>query len=128
MKNSPPTLSGRIRSVGYALNGIRILIISQHNAWIHLLAAIIVVLAGFYFHLARAEWLWIILAIIWVWAAEALNTALELLTDLISPDIHPLAGKVKDVAAGAVLITAIGSVLVGLLIFGPHVFALAQSR
>ena len=74
--------------------------------------------------LSNAEWCWIILAIISVWTAEALNTAFEFLTDVASPEFHPLAGKAKDVAAGAVLITAIGSVLIGLLIFGPYALAL----
>ena len=120
MNNSPFTFSGRLRSIRCALNGIRTLIATQHNAWIHLAATAIVILAGFYFHLARTEWLWIILAITSVWAAEAFNTAIEYLTDLASPEIHPLAGKAKDVAAGAVLITAMGAAVIGLLIFGPH--------
>lgn len=62
----------------------------------------------------------IVLAIISVWTAEGLNTAIELLIDVASPDFHPIAGKAKDVAAGAVLITAIGSVIIGILIFGPY--------
>jgi diacylglycerol kinase (ATP) len=82
-----------------------------------------VVAVGLYFHLTRFEWCWIILAIISVWTAEALNTAFEFLTDVASPAFHPLAEKAKDVAAGAVLITAIGSVLIGVLIFGPHLLA-----
>lgn len=98
------------------------MICSQHNAWIHSAATIAVVSAGFYFHLTRFEWCWIILAIISVWTAETLNTAFEFLTDVASPSFHPLAEKAKDVAAGAVLITAIGSVLIGLLIFGPHLW------
>jgi len=93
---------------------------SQHNAWIHAAATIAVVAAGFYIHLSRAEWCWIILTIVSVWTAEALNTAFEFLTDVASPEFHPLAEKAKDVAAGAVLITAIGSVLIGIVVFGPH--------
>ena len=97
---------------------------SQRNAWIHVFATVVVVAAGFCFGLAQSEWCWIILAIVAVWTAEALNTAFEFLTDVASPDFHPLAGKAKDVAAGAVLITAIGAVVIGLIIFGPHVFAM----
>jgi diacylglycerol kinase (ATP) len=93
---------------------------SQHNAWIHAAATIAVAAAGFYIHLSRAEWCWIILTIVSVWTAEALNTAFEFLTDVASPEFHPLAEKAKDVAAGAVLITAIGSVLIGIVVFGPH--------
>jgi diacylglycerol kinase len=115
------TFTGRIRSLKCAFNGIRVMIASQHNAWIHGAATIVVMAVGFYFHLAKAEWCWIILAIVSVWTAEALNTAFEFLTDVASPAFHPLAEKAKDVAAGAVLITAIGSVLIGLLIFVPHV-------
>ena len=99
------------------------MIASQHNAWIHAAATIVVVAAGFYFHLTRSDWCWIILAMISVWTAEALNTAFEFLTDVASPAFHPLAAKAKDVAAGAVLISAIGSVFLGIIIFGPHVLA-----
>jgi diacylglycerol kinase len=114
------TFTGRIRSLKCAFQGIRVMIASQHNAWIHSAATLIVLVAGFYFHLTKAEWCWIILAIISVWTAEALNTAFEFLTDVASPAFHPLAEKAKDVAAGAVLLTAIGSVLLGILILGPH--------
>jgi diacylglycerol kinase (ATP) len=100
------------------------MISSQHNAWIHAAATVIVIATGLCCRLTKPEWCWIILAIISVWTAEALNTAFEFLTDVASPEFHPLAGKAKDVAAGAVLITAIGSVLIGLLIFGPYALAL----
>lgn len=99
------------------------MISSQHNAWIHAFATVVVVLTGLYLRLTKAEWCWIILAIISVWTAEALNTAFEFLTDVASPEFHPLAEKAKDVAAGAVLIAAIGSVFIGLIILGPHALA-----
>ena len=76
------------------------------------------------FGLTQADWCWIVLAIISVWTAEALNTAFEFLTDVASPEFHPLAAKAKDVAAGAVLIAAMGSVVIGLLVLGPYVLAL----
>jgi diacylglycerol kinase (ATP) len=117
------TFTGRVRSLKCAFKGIWVMISSQHNAWIHAAATIVVVAAGFYFYLNRFEWSCVILAIISVWTAEALNTAFEFLTDVASPAFHPLAEKAKDVAAGAVLITAIGSVLIGMLIFGPHLLA-----
>jgi len=103
------------------------MISSQHNAWIHAIATVVVVIISICFGLTRTEWCWIILAIISVWTAEALNTAFEFLTDVASPGIHPLAEKAKDVAAGAVLIAAIGSALIGLLVFGPYVLALVNS-
>ncbi|HUE81955.1 MAG TPA: diacylglycerol kinase family protein [Pyrinomonadaceae bacterium] len=111
-----------MRSVKCALVGIRVMITSQHNAWIHAAATLVVVL-GFLFGLTQAEWCWIGLAIISVWTAEALNTAFEFLTDVASPEFHLLAAKAKDVAAGAVLIAALGSVVIGVLILGPYASA-----
>ncbi|MCP9495226.1 MAG: diacylglycerol kinase family protein [Pyrinomonadaceae bacterium MAG19_C2-C3] len=116
------TFTGRVRSMRYAFNGIRIMLASQHNAWLHAAASLLVLCVGLFFRLSAAEWCWIILAVISVWTAEALNTAFEFLTDVASPNFHPLAAKAKDVAAGAVLITAIGSVLIGLMIFSPHIY------
>jgi len=115
------TFTGRLRSVRYALRGIRIMVASQHNAWIHAGATVGVAIVGLLLHLSAAEWCWIVLAIVSVWTAEALNTAFEFLTDVASPTFHPVAGKAKDVAAGAVLLSAIGSVIIGLLVLGPHV-------
>jgi diacylglycerol kinase len=120
MNNSQINFKARVRSFKYAFNGIWILISSQPNAWIHALATIAVIVSGVYFKLNESEWCLIIIAAISVWVAEAFNTALEFLTDVASPDFHPLAGKAKDVAAGAVLIAAIGSALLGLIIFVPH--------
>ena len=122
---TPPTaltFTGRLRSIRYALRGIAVMIRSQHNAWIHALATALVVIGGLVVRLSTAEWCWIVLAVMAVWTAEALNTAFEFLTDVASPSFHPLAGKAKDVAAGAVLISAIGSVLIGVLVFGPHLW------
>jgi len=121
------TFTGRIRSFRCAFKGIGVMISSQHNAWIHAAATIIVIVVSFYLHLAAAEWCWIILAIISVWTAEALNTV-EFLTDVASPEFHPLAEKAKDVAAGAVLISAIGSVLIGMAILSPYVLRLLSMR
>ena len=80
-----------------------------------------VIVLGFVLRISGADWCWVVLAIMAVWTAEALNTAVEFLTDVASPTYHPIAGKAKDVAAGAVLIAAIGSVVIGLLVFGPYV-------
>lgn len=93
---------------------------SQHNAWLHTLATVLVIGAGLFLQITRFEWNWLILAIMTVWSAEALNTAFEFLADATTPDYHPLIGKAKDVAAGAVLIAAIGSAIIGLLIFCPY--------
>jgi diacylglycerol kinase len=127
MNNNPQlTFTGRIRSIRCACAGVRVMIESQHNAWIHAVVTAAVVAAGLHFGLTCAEWCWIILAAISVWTAEALNTAFEFLTDVASPEFHPLAAKAKDVAAGAVLITAAGAVLIGLLVLGPYALALVK--
>jgi diacylglycerol kinase (ATP) len=122
--SSPFEFSGRIRSFKYAFRGISYLLRSQHNAWIHALATLAVLSAGLYFNLRAAEWCWIVLAITAVWTAEALNTAFELLADAITQEYHPLIGRAKDVAAGAVLLTAIGASIIGLIIFWPRLCTL----
>jgi len=76
---------------------------------------------GVSWRIPRQEWNWIILAIMAVWSAEAMNTAFEFLADATTPAFHPLVGKAKDVAAGAVLIAALGSLAIGVVVFGPHV-------
>lgn len=117
-------LQGRIRSFGYAFKGIKTLVQSQPNARIHLLATLLVLGLGLYLELSTGEWAILSLAMGGVWAAEALNTAVEFLTDLVSPDPHPLAGKAKDVAAAGVLLMAIAAAVTGLLIFVPRLLLL----
>lgn len=123
-EDRPFQFTGRVRSFGYAIAGIFRMLRCQHNAWLHLGVTGGVVGAGFFFGLTAGEWCWIILAIAIVWTAEALNTAFELLADAASPTFHPLVRDAKDVAAGAVLITAVGAAIIGLIIFWPHVAAL----
>ena len=115
------TFSGRLRSFGHAIRGIGLMLSSQHNAWIHAAATLIVIAAGIILGIKPGEWCWIVVAIILVWAAEALNTAFEFLCDVASPEFHPLVMKAKDVSAGAVLITAIGAVIIGWIILGPYI-------
>lgn len=114
------SLSSRAGSFKHAINGIGLMLRSQHNAWIHAMATIGVVVFGLLFGVTRSQWCWLVLAIMAVWSAEALNTALEFLADFASPEFHPLVKKAKDVAAGAVLISAIGSVIIGLFVMGPY--------
>ncbi len=111
----------RLQSFRYAFRGLRYGFHNQVNIWIHLLMAILVALCGFYFSITNGEWIAILLCIGCVISAELFNTALEYLVDLVSPDYHPLAGKVKDIAAGAVLIISIIAAAVGLLIFIPRI-------
>ncbi|MEZ4904023.1 MAG: diacylglycerol kinase family protein [Spirosomataceae bacterium] len=107
-----------LRSFGYAIDGLRALFRSENNARFHLVAAIIVVLMSIWFRLNTTEWVFIVLAIGNVWAAEAFNTALEKLCDLVSPAYHPQVKAIKDLAAAGVLLIAIVAVVVGVIIFG----------
>ena len=93
----------------------------QHNAWIHAAATLVVLAAAFLLRISAADWCWIILAISMVWTAEALNTAFEFLADAASPEFHPLVRDAKDVAAGAVLLTAIAAAVIGVIIFWSYV-------
>lgn len=113
-------LKKRIQSFGYAFTGIATLISTQANARIHLLATVVVVSAGLWLGLERGDWAALLLAMGMVWMAEALNTAVEFLTDLVSPDPHPLAGKAKDVAAAGVLLAAMFAVGVAAVVFWPY--------
>ena len=87
------------------------------------MATALVVIAGYGCALSRTEWCLIALAAAAVWTAEALNTALEFLADAAVAEFHPIVGRAKDVAAGGVLLSALGAAIVGVLVFGPHLFA-----
>jgi len=113
-------LKKTLNSFKFAFQGIDDLFRTQLNSRLHLLVSVIVIAAGFYFSIDRMEWVSIVLCITMVISLEALNTALEYLTNLVSPDYHPLAGRAKDAAAGAVLIAGLGAAIVGLLIFLPR--------
>lgn len=114
------SLIARAKSANHAFRGIGIMIRSQHNAWVHIAIAILVIVLGFFFSITFAEWMMLIFAITIVIAAEAFNTALEIDIDLTSPTPHPFARDTKDVAAGAVLISVLGAVIIGLSIFVPY--------
>ena len=114
------SLSARVRSFYHAFSGIAVLIHTQTNARIHLLATIIVVSMGLYFNLTKIEWCVIVLAITLVWSFEAMNTALEFLCDVTTHEYHPLVKHCKDTAAAAVLIAALGALTLGVMIFYPH--------
>lgn len=114
-------LTGRLRSFGHAFRGLGLLLQTQRNARIHAVASVLVVAAGAVLRISPIEWTLIVLAMLCVWATEAVNTSIEFLVDLASPELHPLAAKAKDLAAGAVLVAAIGAAIVGALVFVPHV-------
>jgi len=99
---------------------------SQQNAWIHTAATVLVICAGICFRATTAEWCWLVLAVMAVWSAEALNTAFEFLADVASPEFHPLVQHAKDVAAGAVLISAAGAAIIGMIVFWPYVMKMTE--
>ena len=105
------------------MEGIRFALHTQHNARIHAVISVVVLLAAGLFGLSRLEWIMILVVIGLVWVAEIFNTALEELVDLVSPEQNLNAKVIKDLSAAAVLVSAILSVLVGVLIFGPRIWA-----
>ncbi len=117
----------RKQSVGFALNGLKVFFKTQHNAWIHLTTAILVLIAGFILELTVTEWCLVGFAIGFVMVTEIINTAIEFLTDIVSPGYHEKAGEVKDIAAGAVLLASITAVVIGLVVFLPKVILVVKS-
>lgn len=115
------SIVARGRSFKHAFRGITIIFKTQHNAWLHGLVALVVVLLGFILRISPGEWAVVILSITSVLAAEAFNTAVEIDIDLTSPNYHPYARDTKDVASAAVLITALGALVVGLVVFIPKI-------
>lgn len=112
-------LKYRISSFKNAFSGIFFAFRTQNNLWIHLIISILVVLMGLWLALSVIDWAILILTMAMVFAAEMFNTSIEAVVDLIQPAIHPLAKTGKDVAAAAVLLTAISSIFIGILILGP---------
>ena len=118
------SLTDRIKSFSYAINGLIDIVRHQHNARVHLLATVVVVGLGLFLQVQAIEWCFLVIAMVLVWITELLNTALEYLCDLVSPEHHPLVKKSKDVAAGAVLVSATGAAIIGLIIFLPYITGL----
>ncbi len=113
-------LKKQLRSFGYAWKGIQSCVGKEQNLSFHLIAAMAVIIAGIVLGITRTEWIMVVMCIGTVIAAELFNTAIEKLVDLVSPERHPVAGQVKDIAAGAVLICAVAAAIIGLIIFIPY--------
>jgi diacylglycerol kinase (ATP) len=113
-----------IRGFGYAFKGLGHAAKTQLNFRVHSVLALIAVLLGYALHISTAEWLWVSLCIGMVLLTELINTAIELLVDLVSPEYNEKAGRVKDMCAAAVLITAITALVIGLIIFVPKLLLL----
>lgn len=116
----------RARSFKHAIRGIGVFIKTQHNAWVHLFAMIVAISLGCIFEISGIEWILLIFSIGLVMCMEAVNTAIEFDIDLTSPEYHPFAKDTKDVAAGAVLISAIVAIIVGVIIFLPKIFLILK--
>lgn len=120
------SLGARIASFRHAFRGIGELVATQHNAWIHAAATLVVCALASLLGISAGEWLAIVLAIAAVWSSEAMNTAFESLCDVVSPDLHPQVRRAKDVAAAAVLLSAAGAATVGAIVFGPRLLQLVR--
>ena len=109
------------KGFSYAWNGLTYAFATQINFKIHVFAAFLAITLGLYVNLNHSEWLWISTAILFVLIVELLNTAIEILVNLVSPEYDPKAGIIKDISAAAVLITAFFALIVGLFIFVPKI-------
>ena len=118
------SIIARKKSFTYAFRGLGILFKTQHNSWIQVFSAVVIVLLSILLHISPTEWLFIIFSIGFILTAEAFNTAIEIDIDLTSPDYHPYARDTKDVAAAAVLLATFTTVAVGLVIFLPKLIKL----
>lgn len=115
-------LRSRALAFKYAFSGCLFVFRTQKNTWIHSLATIFVILFAYWLKLSTLDWAVLIIVIGIVWTVEFVNTAIEVIIDLVSPQIHPLAKIGKDVGAAAVLVSAITSVLIGIIILGPPLY------
>lgn len=117
-------LRARIKSFGHAWAGLVFLVKTEPHARVYLLATIVVLISAWGLDVSRQDWLWLILAIALVWISEAINTAIEYLCDVVSPEYSENVKCAKDIAAGAVLIAAFVAVIIGISVFGAYICAL----
>src|SRR5947209_2897796 len=115
-----------IAGFGYAFTGLWYALRTQRNVRVHVTVAIIVIVTGIFLHLSPVEFAMLFVAITGVFIAEIFNTVFELCIDLASPNYHPLAKIAKDMAAGAVLLSAMLSVIIGVFVLGPHLWGLLR--
>jgi len=127
MKQEPFSLRKRIKSFSYAFAGIRVLLREEHNARIHLVAAAAAVTAGFLFGITPGQWMAVVIVIAMVFSAEAMNSAIERTADFVKAERDDRKRDIKDLAAGAVLICAIGAAVVGIIVFLPYVIKFVTS-
>ncbi|MCZ4222345.1 diacylglycerol kinase family protein [Pedobacter rhodius] len=121
-ENQKFSIIARLKSFKYAFNGLKLFFINEHNARIHFIAAVLAIALAVYLQLSPLEWVAILAVISAVFVAEILNSSIEKLADVVAPEIHPKIKMVKDLAAGAVLVTALLALATGALIFLPKLF------
>lgn len=122
MKKKDFNIIRRAKSFTHATRGISLILQTQENFWIHIVATIVTLFLGVYYSISISEWIAIVSVVGLVLVSEAFNTAIEIDIDLTSPSYHPYAKDTKDVAAGAVLISSVIALVVGLIIFIPKIF------
>jgi diacylglycerol kinase (ATP) len=118
-KDSKFSIHSRLKSFKYSFAGVVNFFRTEHNAWLHLLATIYVIVLAFVLKVTRTEGIALIIVVAFVWVSEMLNTCIEKTMDLISEEYHPKIKIIKDLAAGAVLVAAIAAVLTGIIVFLP---------
>lgn len=121
MKEEKFSIAKRLKSFTYAFNGLRVLIKEEHNAWIHLFATVCVVAAGTLFKISLMEWVAVVFAIGLVFSFEIINTSVEHIADFICPERDDRIKRIKDLAAAAVLVSAITAAVIGLIVFIPKI-------
>lgn len=114
------TLAARLKSFYYALQGIAFMLRTQHNAWLHGTATLAVIALAVYCDVSASDWRWLVTAMGMVWVAETINTAVEYVCDVVSPNYNEAVKHAKDIAAGGVLIAAVASLVIGVLTFWPY--------
>ena len=120
-KRDKTFLTGRFKSMGFAFKGAVKLITTEHSVMVQSSIGVLMIIAGFYFHISHEEWLIQTLAIGLVLGIEGLNTAVEKVADFIHPEYHERIGFIKDIAAGAVFFAAMTAIAIGCMIYIPHV-------
>ncbi|MFU1856749.1 diacylglycerol kinase [Sphingobacterium sp. CZ-UAM] len=126
MAQSNFSWKARIRSFGYAFNGLKIVWREEHNFRVHLLAAVLAIALSWALRISPYEWLAVVFSIGFVLVCELLNTALENLADFVCPEKNPNIKRIKDIAAAAVMLSSLTALLIGLLIFVPKLLSLAH--
>lgn len=117
------SIAARLKSFTFAFEGFAFMLRTQHNAWVHLVATIVVIALGFALQVSADAWRWLIAAMTLVWVAETMNTAFEHLCDVVSPQFHESVKRSKDIAAAAVLVCVIAATLLGAITLTPYLLS-----